>query len=75
MWAYFIVMAIVSIACYAMTPTATTQVTAVTENLDIPTADVGAPIPVVFGTYIVKSANIVWYGDLGYKAVKSDGGK
>lgn len=75
MWAYFIVAAIATIAAYAMQPKATTQKPATLESSDIPTADVGTAIPVVFGTYVVKSPNIVWYGDLGYKAIRSKGGK
>ena len=39
----------------------------------LPTADQGKPIPVVFGTVIVESPNVVWYGDLGYRPVKSGG--
>lgn len=42
---------------------------------DLPTAEEGKPIPVVFGTYTIKSPNIVWYGDIGYKAVKTSSGK
>lgn len=32
-------------------------------KLDIPTAEEGRPVPVVFGTCIVKSSNVVWFGD------------
>lgn len=34
-----------------------------TRDLDNPTAEAGRPIPVVFGTMTVKSANVLWYGD------------
>lgn len=44
-------------------------------DIDIPTAEPGRPIPVVFGTYLLKSPNIVWYGDLGTSPVKTKGGK
>lgn len=44
-------------------------------EIDVPTAKQGRPIPKVFGRRIVKSPNIVWYGDLGYNKVKKSGGK
>lgn len=28
-----------------------------------PTASAGKPIPVVFGTVMVKEVNVLWYGD------------
>lgn len=46
-----------------------------TGDLQFPTAESGSPITVVFGTVLIKGPNIVWYGDLGYKAIKSGGGK
>jgi len=45
------------------------------ETIEVPTAEEGRPIPVVFGTVTVKGANVVWYGDLGTKAIKKKGGK
>lgn len=44
-------------------------------EFDVPTAEVGRPIPVVFGTRVQKGPNIVWYGDFKSEAVKSSGGK
>lgn len=44
-------------------------------EIDVPTAKQGRPVPKVFGRRIVKSPNIVWYGDLGYNKVKKSGGK
>lgn len=32
-------------------------------DLDLPTADAGRPIPVVFGTETIKGVNILWYGE------------
>lgn len=40
-------------------------------KLDIPTAEQGKPIPVIFGTCIVKSSNVVWYGDARTEPIKS----
>jgi hypothetical protein len=33
-------------------------------GITVPTADEGAVIPVVFGTALITSPNVVWYGDL-----------
>lgn len=35
-------------------------------DIDAPTAEPGRPIPVVFGTVLLKSPNVVWYGDFMY---------
>lgn len=32
------------------------------KDLENPTADAGRPLPVVFGTHIVKGVNVLWYG-------------
>ena len=31
---------------------------------EVPIAERGAPIPVVFGTRYVRQPNVVWYGDV-----------
>lgn len=33
------------------------------QDLELPTAEAGRPIPVVFGTITVKGLNILWYGE------------
>ena len=45
------------------------------DEFEVPTAEPGRPIPVVHGDVILKGANSVWHGDLGYNAVKTGGGK
>ena len=44
-------------------------------DFDVLTADAGRPVPVVFGTVLVKGSNIVWFGDLRSTPIKSGGGK
>lgn len=39
------------------------------EDFDVPTAEDGKEMPVIFGEIIVQSSNIVWYGDLKSVAV------
>ena len=43
------------------------------EDLSFPTAETGRPVPVIFGTVRLKSPNVVWYGDLRYSRVRSQG--
>lgn len=33
-------------------------------DFTVPTADPGRPIPIIFGTVLVKGPNVVWFGDL-----------
>lgn len=40
------------------------------KDFDVPVAEEGRPIPVVFGTVEVKGANVLWYGDLKSKKIK-----
>lgn len=32
-------------------------------DLENPVAEAGKPIPVIFGTVLVKGLNVLWYGD------------
>lgn len=45
------------------------------EDFDVPTAEDGREIPVLFGTRDIEAPNCVWYGDLKAKAIKKKGGK
>lgn len=43
-------------------------------TLDIPTAEEGRPVPVIFGTCIVKNSNTVWYGDADTSPIRQNAG-
>ena len=45
------------------------------EEFDIPVADQGRPIPVVFGTVHLTGPNGLWYGDLRTTPIQEKGGK
>lgn len=74
-WWFVIVLIVAIVAAYAISPKAPEPVPPTLKDIQAPTAEQGRPIPVVFGTYVVRSPNIVWYGDLAYKEVRSKGGK
>lgn len=40
------------------------------EDFQIPTAEEGRTIPVLFGTRMISGANVVWYGNLDKKEIK-----
>ena len=74
-WEYIVIFIIALVVCYAMQPKQTQPKPASLDDMSIPSAEPGRCIPVVFGTRLLASPNIVWYGDLGYKAVKTKSGK
>jgi hypothetical protein len=45
------------------------------DEVDVPTADEGGAIPVLFGRRHMRAPNVVWYGDLRATPIKSSGGK
>lgn len=69
----FIVSAAISWALAPKPPPGTPPATL--DQFDAPTAAEGKPIPVVFGTVLIKAPNVVWYGDLRTVPIKSKGGK
>lgn len=62
---------VVAIIAVALVPTPKGEVPkpASLNDIEAPTAEPGRPIPVVFGTMLLKSPNVVWYGDLYYTPV------
>lgn len=75
MWGYLIVLAISAVVSYALAPKPPAPKPAALSDFDIPQAEEGRPIPVVFGTVLVTGPNVVWYGDLGADAIVTKGGK
>lgn len=76
MWAQiilFVVSIIVQVVMAPKPPSATPP--AGLNEFDIPTAELGRAIPVLFGTRDIKGANVVWYGDLGTSKIQKGGGK
>lgn len=72
---YLIVFIVALVIAVALQPKPAEQKPATLDDFNMPTAEPGRPIPVIFGTYTIKSPNIVWYGDLASSPVKTSGGK
>ncbi|MEM8493220.1 MAG: hypothetical protein AAF756_20575 [Pseudomonadota bacterium] len=45
------------------------------DEIQVPTAEEGREIPVLFGCRYLAGPNVVWYGDLRTTAIKSKSGK
>lgn len=73
MWASFVMM-IVSYAIQALIAPKPKTMNATAGTLDVPKAKEGDPIPVLFGTMLIKEPNVIWFGDAATKEIKSDGG-
>lgn len=44
-------------------------------EFDVPVAEQGRSISVVFGTKLIKDPNVIWYGDLRTTPIQQKGGK
>lgn len=74
-WVYLVVLVVAAVVSYALAPKPPSPKPPALEDFDIPTAEQGRPIPVVFGTVTITGANVVWYGDLKTDPIKKSGGK
>lgn len=73
---YYIVALIVSsLISYALAPKPPTPKPASITDFDVPVAEEGRPIPVVFGTVTLTGPNVLWYGDLKAVPIKEKAGK
>ena len=72
---YLAVLLVVVVLAFALQPKTPEPKPSSLSDIDAPTAQEGKPIPKVFGTRVVQSPNIVWYGKLGYNKITTKGGK
>lgn len=74
--AYALVMMIASYAISYYTARKSKGNEAQVGNMEVPTAEAGKTIPVIFGTILVKDANVIDYFDAKTEEIKSGkGGK
>ena len=77
----FIIQIVVSLVLtaisYALSPKPTNAPpkAAGLDDFNLPTAEEGRPIPVVFGTVLLRGPNVVWAGDLKVDPIRKSGGK
>lgn len=75
MWEYIVVWIALLIVGIAIAPKAKQSTPAPGSPEGIATAEAGRPIPVLFGTRLIQSPNVVWWGDVGMKPIKTKSGK
>lgn len=75
MWWYIAVFIVSLVVSYAMMPKPQSQPPAGLGDINVPTAEEGREIPVLFGTRVLYGPNVVWYGDLRTEAIRKKGGK
>ena len=69
------IMIVSALLSYALAPKPKPPKPASITDFDIPTAEEGREIPVVFGTVWITGPNVLWYGDLRSEPIKKKGGK
>jgi hypothetical protein len=66
-----VILLIISLAVsYAMRPKPQDAKAAGLSDFQVPTAEDGRVLPVLFGTRDIEGPNVVWYGDLDVKPIK-----
>lgn len=75
MWLQLFLLVVSYIVQAALAPKPQSPKAAAIGDFEVPTAEEGRAIPVIFGTVVVTGSNCVWYGHLGKKAIKAKGGK
>lgn len=75
MWWYLVVFALALVVSYSMIPKPESRPPAGLGDFQVPTAEVGREIPVLFGRRKLEGPNVVWYGHLRTVAIKKKGGK
>lgn len=74
MWWIIAVFIVTLVLAFAFMPKPQTQPGPGKSDVTAPTAEVGREIAVLFGTRDIEGPNVVWYGDVRLKAIKSKSG-
>lgn len=70
MWVQLAISLVMMVLSYALQPRPKAPPSAGLGDVQAPTAEVGRPIPVIFGTVLLRGSNVLWYGDLSSTAIK-----
>lgn len=75
-WVYYVYVLIAAyVISAALAPKPVQPKPAALEDFDLPTAEQGREIAVIFGTVTVTGPNVVWYGNLRSEAITSPSDK
>ena len=72
---YIVVLIAAAYLSVALAPKPSPPKPAALEDFDVPTAEQGREIAVVFGAVTVTGPNVIWYGNLGTVPIIKGGGK
>jgi hypothetical protein len=72
---YVAILIVSALISAALAPKPPAPKPAALEDFDLPVAEQGRPVPVVFGTVLITGANVLWYGDLRTTPIKKKSGK
>jgi hypothetical protein len=75
MWTQIIVAIILTVISLLLVPKQPKPKKQNLKDVEVPIAKYGEPIVVIFGTVYLKGSNVVWYGDLKRKKIKTKSGK
>ncbi len=75
MWLQIALWVVSTVISYALRPKPAKLRPTALDQSNIPVAEEGKEIPVLFGTRDITGPNVVWYGDFSSKAIKKKGGK
>ncbi len=75
MFWYIVTFALAVAVSYSMMPKPESRPPGGVGDIQVPSAEVGREIPVLFGTRDLAGPNVVWYGDLRTVAIKKKAGK
>ena len=63
---------VIALVAYALMPKPKSRTADMARDLEMPTAEAGRPVPVVFGNGTLKSPNTLWYGEPNTVTVEID---
>jgi hypothetical protein len=72
---YTVILVVAGLIATALAPKPPGPKPAALSDFDVPTAEDGRPLPVIFGTVTVSGPNVIWYGDLNSSKIRAKGGK
>lgn len=74
-WEFYLIFALLVGVSYILAPDPPKTPPAGLDTIKACTAEEGREIPILFGSRRIRSANVIWYGDMNTEAIKSSGSK